>query len=129
MDTLIRILITLFSLVFSAGTVPPDSASQSATMRVDTVIEEVSVGAITSAYPALFSIRVRGYQPDGCDYPVEIVQSRGENTVEVHIFREIPPNILRTMQLVPYDAYISLGTFMRGTYQINVNGVLLEVSL
>lgn len=130
MDILIRILITLFTLGFSAEAVPPvnDLSSQSPNMRIDTVIEEVNVRVMES-FPVQIVLEVRGYQPDGCDYPVEVAQSRAENTVEVDIFREVPPDVMCTMQLVPYSANIPLGRFESGTYQINVNGMMLEVTV
>jgi hypothetical protein len=73
---------------------------------------------------------VSGYQPDGCDLPVIVEQRRDGNTVYVDIYRELPPDVFCTMQLVPYNDTIKLdGDFESGSYQINVNGVIVEVQL
>ncbi len=97
--------------------------------QVLTVIQQVDAMQLES-FPAQISLHVTGYQPDGCTYPVMVDQSREGNTVTVRIYRELPPDILCTMQLVPYDETIKLdGSFEPGEYTIDVNGTIVTVTV
>ena len=138
-DILVRLLVILFLLFFGtmsvvrmpengfAGGSPGQGGG--ASNRSLTVIEQVET-AILESYPYQINLTVTGYQPDGCELPVLVEQSRAGNTVYVEIYRELPPDVFCTMQLVPYQETIKLeGGFESGTYQINVNGVIVEVKL
>jgi hypothetical protein len=134
METLIRILILLFTMFFyfvlaTPVTVTGPNGQPEPTMTVQTVIESADA-LIMESFPVQIALNVRGYQPDGCDYPVEVTQTREGNTVNVTIFRTMPMAVLCTMQLVPYEDTIQLeGGFEPGTYTINVNGVTIEVTV
>lgn len=99
------------------------------TAEVPTVIDVVEALILESA-PVQLSLQVRGYQPDGCDFPVIVEQRREGNNVFVRIYRNVPIDIMCTMQLVIYDETIMLdGSFEPGTYTIDVNGVITEVTI
>lgn len=138
-DILVRILVILFLVFFgtmSVVRVPEDGAvggdlgqGGGASNRSLTVIEQVET-LVLEADPYQITLNVTGYQPDGCDLPVIVEQSRDGSTVYIEIYRELPPDLFCTMQLVPYAETIKLeGGFESGTYQINVNGVMVEVKL
>lgn len=135
---IVQILFFVFLLLFGTrasvedlgqggGGAPPPASSN--TTEVPTVIEAVDA-LILESFPAQISLQVRGYQPDGCTFPVIVEQQRDGNTVTVRIYREIPIDIMCTMQLVIYDESIKLdGSFESGTYTIDVNGVITEVTI
>ena len=98
-------------------------------MQVDTVIESVEVTVLES-FPMQLRLTVTGYQPDGCDFPVQVVQERDENTVSVHIFRDVPADVMCPMMLVSYEDGIMMeGGFSSGTVTINVNDQTVTVDL
>ena len=77
-------------------------------------------------------------QPDGPRISVSVenvmapvlVFNRDGNTVSVKIYRILPPGIMCTMQLVPYDENIKLdGSFDSGEYRIDVNGTVVNVKI
>ncbi len=138
-DIFVRLLVILFLLFF--GTMSVVRMPEGGTLAVEpgqgggaanrspTVIEQVET-LILESYPYQITLNVSGYQPDGCDLPVIVEQFRDGSTVYVDIYRELPPDVFCTMQLVPYTGTIRLeGGFESGTYQINVNGVMVEVKL
>ena len=105
------------------------SGAQPSGSEVLTVVEKVDA-LIMESYPAQISLHVTGYQPDGCIYPVQVEQTRDGNTVSVKIYRILPPDIMCTMQLVPYDENIKLdGSFESGDYTIDVNGTVVNVKI
>jgi inhibitor of cysteine peptidase len=98
-------------------------------MQVDTVIESVDV-LILESFPMQLNLVVKGYQPDGCDLPVIVEQSREENVVTVHIYRELEPDVMCTMMIVPYEETIQIeGGFEGGTVEIHVNEFTTSVDL
>jgi hypothetical protein len=134
MEGLIRLLIAFFLLLAGAGQsaepplaqVPP-GASEGQTIHSETIIDSVDAMLLES-YPVQIRLSVSGSQPDGCDYPVQVVQHRDGNTVTVEIFREVPPNAICPMILRSYNETIALeGGFESGTYTIHVNDYTLEV--
>jgi hypothetical protein len=102
--------------------IPP---GQVGVFEVPTTIETVE---LVSSDP--LTIHVTGYQADGCELPVEVLQTRVENRVQVRVYRLVPGDLLCSMQLVPYDAEVELiGNYEPGTYVIEVNGMELDVTL
>lgn len=94
-----------------------------------TVIEAVEP-EVTASLPATVRLRVRGYQPDGCKFPVQVEQTRDGNTVTVKIYRVKPVGVMCTMDLNPYSDTIMLdGTFDKGTYTVDVNGTVISVNV
>jgi hypothetical protein len=93
------------------------------------VIERVDA-LILESMPPQISLDVVGYQPDGCDFPVLVTQARSGNTITVNIYREVPPGVMCTMQIMPYQQTIRLdGTFDPGTYTISVNNQTISVTI
>ena len=110
---------------------PPDGDASGALpsgSEVLTVIDSVDA-LILESDPPQINLHVSGYQPDGCTFPVEVEQSVEGNSINVRIYRVLPPDIMCTMQLVPYDDTISLGSFESGAYTIDVNGTVITVNL
>lgn len=118
------------------GEIDPMASSQSDNqeaegnaMPVDTVIETVEV-AILESFPMQLQLVVSGYQPDGCDFPVEVAQRVDGNDVTLHIFRNVPPDVMCTMNLAPYEETILIdGGFTEGTVNIQVNEFTTSVDL
>jgi hypothetical protein len=135
-------LLLFFSAMSQTATPPTDQAapppsSQAVptpavtgnTFESLTVIEKVDPTVLESN-PAQISLRVSGYQPDGCKFPVQVEQTREGNTVHVKIYRNVPKAVMCTMQLVMYDETITLdGSFPSGEYTIDVNGTQITVKV
>jgi inhibitor of cysteine peptidase len=141
LNIFVRILFAIFLGIFlsmnahpsdlsnGGATVFPPSVEGALPAQVLTVIENVDA-LLLESFPVQINLHVTGYQPDGCDYPVQVSQSREGNSVTVTVYRELPPDILCTMQLVPYDETISLdGSFEPGEYTIDVNGTVITVTI
>jgi hypothetical protein len=93
------------------------------------VIESVEAFILESMPPQI-SLGVIGYQPDGCNFPVQVAQSRQGNSITVNIYREVPPGMMCTMQVIAYQNTILLeGTFDPGTYTITVNGITITATV
>jgi len=94
-----------------------------------TVIEKIET-QISASLPATVTMQVRGYQPDGCKFPVQVQQTRVGDKVTVKIFRLVPKDVLCTMELNPYNETITLdGTFESGTYTVDANGTVVVVKV
>lgn len=98
-------------------------------MPVDTVIESVEV-IILESFPMRLQLVVSGYQPDGCDFPVEVEQRVDGNDVTLHILRNVPADVMCTMNLVPYNEEILInGGFTDGTVNIQINDFTTSIDL
>ena len=98
-------------------------------MRSLTVIENVEV-IVLESYPMQIHLQVAGYQPDGCDAPVQVEQRRDDNHVYVEIYRSLDPNVMCPMNIAQYSKNIPLeGGFESGAYIIDVNGYVVEITL
>lgn len=147
LEMLIRLVLGFFfvlTAVFSGGAFPGSGGASDGgqgggevrptppgtnAAQVLTVIESVDA-VILESFPVQISLNVTGYQPDGCDFPVFVEQTRDGNNVSIKIYRELPVDIMCTMMLLPYNENIKLdGTFESGTYQIDVNGFIIEVTV
>lgn len=112
--------------------VPPIDATPTGgedvpTFRSLNVIETVEA-QILESMPMQITLQVTGYIPDGCEYPVQVVQRREGNTVYVEIFRDVPLAATCLAVQPDYAAEILLeGTFEPGLYTIDVNGTRIEV--
>jgi hypothetical protein len=94
-----------------------------------TVIEKIET-TVSATVPATVTLQVSGYHPDGCKFPVQVVQTRVDKTVTVKIFRIVPVDVMCTMQLNPYNDTITLeGTFESGDYTVDVNGTVVELKV
>ena len=92
-----------------------------ATEKVLTNIFKVDVQVMES-WPMRIALDVAGEQPDGCDLPVHVAQSRDGNSIQVEVYRELPYEIVCPMILRPYADNIMLdGDFVSGSYSISVN--------
>lgn len=68
------------------------------------------------------SLAIEGEHPDGCDYPVQVDQSRDGNSIQVEVYREVPADVFCPMILQPYKGTINIeGNFAAGDYTIRVN--------
>ena len=97
--------------------------------RVPHQIENVDI-VVLESYPMQIELHVTGYQPDGCDFPVQVEQRRTDHTVVVEIFRVMPEDTMCPMTIESYDATIRIeGGFESGSYTFDVNGFVVEVDL
>lgn len=139
-EIIIRILILLFALFFGVqgevgsppppvvATVPPPVSGEE-TFRSLTVIENVEA-LLLESFPVQINLQVSGYQPDGCDFPVQVEQRREGNQVFVEIYRDVPLAVMCPAMLLEYNETIHLeGGFESGTYTIYVNDQTIEVTI
>jgi hypothetical protein len=118
----------LFAFLGTRQTLPPVPPDQP-TFRSMAVIEEVQA-VVLESNPAQIELTVRGYHPDGCDFPAVIEQRREGSRFVVEIFRNVPLAAACPMMLNPYRATFHLdGTFDPGQYVIEVNGVVITVTI
>lgn len=97
--------------------------------RIQTVIETVEVNVLES-FPMQLDLVITGYQPDGCDFPVEVEQTIDGNRVSVAVYRNIPVDTMCPMNIVPYNETIRIdGSFTGGTIRINVNSFFTSINL
>lgn len=76
------------------------------------------------------SLAVEGEHPDGCDFPVQVEQSRDGERVHVEVFRLIPADVFCPMILQPYKGVIKLdGAFAAGDYAVQVNSHTQTVNI
>ena len=110
-------------------TIAHTPGAEGSPMRVFHSIESVDALLMESA-PVQIMLKVKGYQTDGCDMPVQTQQSREGNTVTVQIFRNLPPDMACTMMYTRYESTVKLdGGFEPGTYAIDVNGMVITVKI
>ncbi len=118
------------------GIIEPIARSQSTNqagegnfMTVETVIESVEV-IVLESFPMQLQLVVVGYQPDGCDLPVQVEQVVRGDTVTLQIYRDVPTDVMCPMVLNPYEETIIIdGTFEGGTITIEVNGFTTDIDL
>lgn len=114
---------------FANGADSSEAPTGGEMMQVDHIIEGVDV-LVLESMPAQLELTIRGYQPDGCEVPVLIEQTQTDNTINVHIYRELPADAICTMMVVIYEETIRLeGSFTSGSYTININGFTTTVEL
>jgi inhibitor of cysteine peptidase len=131
---LIRLLTAFFTAFFmgtstTVSVPPPDAQSGEETFQSPTHITNVEV-IVMESFPMQVRLHITGEQPDGCDFPVIVEQTRDGNTVTVSIYREVPTSVMCPMILLPYDDTISLdGNFEPGDYVFQVNDFIVEQTL
>ncbi|NLX11916.1 MAG: hypothetical protein GXY36_19895 [Chloroflexi bacterium] len=97
--------------------------------RSPTVIEDIEV-VVMESMPMQVSLTVTGYQPDGCELPVQIEQRREGNDIYVEIYREMDPAMACPMTIVAYNETIPLeGGFEPGEYTFHVNDYRETITL
>lgn len=103
------------------GVLPPNASLH--------LIETVDV-VVMESFPMQVALNVTGYIPDGCAAPTEIMQARDGNRVMVRVFRTLPPDVICAAMAAMYQETIPLeGGFTPGTYQFDVNGIIVEIDL
>lgn len=106
-----------------AQTLTPDDIG-----RVPHLIESVEA-VVLESFPPQVDLLVRGIQTDGCEFPVQVEQTRGTGTITIEIFREVPDTVACTEIITEYEERISLGALQPGNYTIEVNDFTLELDL
>ena len=141
-EWLIRLLLILFTGVSAPAPSPPaamppavpdpiviEAPGDAAMQAVDAVVESVEVLRLESL-PVQLQLIVTGYHPDGCEVPMVVEQQRDGNHVSVRLYRELPGDVMCPMVIVPFEETIKLeGGFETGTYTIDVNGFVTEVTI
>lgn len=131
MEVLLRMLIAVFLVIVGMATQAPATPppNDNATTRIATVIDSVTANVLSTS-PAQIELNVTGYQPDGCDFPVIVDQTRDGSTITVSIYRELPADTMCPAVLRDYAETIHLdGSFTPGTYSIKVNDFSFEVTV
>jgi hypothetical protein len=127
-EIIIRILLGLLMFLGVSEQAAPPPTSEP-TFHSPTIIDNVQ-GVVLTSFPAQIVLQIDGSQPDGCEYPVIVEQTREGNTVTVEIYRDMPVAAACPMMVVPYNDSIKLdGVFEPGTYTIHVNNYTLEVTV
>lgn len=90
------------------------------------IIDSVDV-LILESFPPQVSLDIKGSQPDGCRYPVEVTYRQSGNTLYVEIFRYAEINAICPMMLIYYDETLNLGTLPDNITKIDVNGVIVDL--
>lgn len=130
-EFLIRVLVAFVLGLFGISSVVTTEVEPQteAMIRQATVIESVEV-LVLESFPMQIDLHVTGYQAHGCDAAVQVAQSRDGQQVRVEIYTELPMGVMCPAVLRAYDDTIRLdGSFEPGTYQIDVNGTIVEVEL
>jgi hypothetical protein len=94
------------------------SAASGGELRADIVIETADVmvadGTVT--------VEMRGYIPDGCDFPLVIEQAVDGFSIEINVLRQAQPDVVCTMLIVDYRNTVVLdGAIPPGRYTLRVN--------
>lgn len=144
-ELLLRLLMFLLSMWFGIPMAAPASPAQGVKVtpvvgeggQMDEgsiilsplVIENVDT-IVMESYPYQVNIAVTGYQPDGCNFPIQVEQRRDGNTVVVNIYRELDLRAMCPQVITPYEETIRLdGGFESGSYTIQVNDYRLQLEL
>lgn len=128
LEELIRLLILVVGLLFAGAESQPIGDGPQM-QRQPIMIEEV-MPMTTRSLPAQINLRVSGTIGDGCDFPVQVEQTRDGDTVSVTLYREMPADVACTMMVQSYEDSIQLDdTFDSGSYTITVNGVSVTVDI
>lgn len=130
-EFLIRVLAALVLGLFGISSVVTTEVEPQAETMIQqaTIIESVEV-LVLESFPMQIDLHVTGYQAHGCDAPVQVAQSRDGSRISVEIFTELPMGVMCPAVLRAYDDTIRLeGSFEPGTYQIEVNGTIVEIEL
>lgn len=99
------------------------------TMKVPHVIQKVDYRILESS-PMQIHVEVTGYQADGCNVPVQVMQQRVGNSIKIEIYRELPPDVMCPQVIQDYSAIIPLsGTFESGSYSLDVNGTTVTMDV
>lgn len=128
LELLIRVLIVLFFGTVTTVQQPGmggDGRPPGNTFRSYTIIENVDM-VVMESFPVQVRLNVSGQQPDGCDFPVITEVARGDDTVTISIYREVPIDVMCPMVLLPYADTISLGEFQPGSYTFIINDYVIE---
>lgn len=126
LEQLYRIFLLIYAIFFvgvsaSPPVTPVPTVPPANTRVVPTVIETVET-IVNGTDNATVQVVLSGYQPDGCEAPLQIVQQIEGSTVRVRIFRELPVDAICPEMIVSYNATLTLpGTFTPGTYTVIVN--------
>jgi hypothetical protein len=94
----------------------------------DLVVEDVQ-GLALQSYPPQIALQVKGYAPDGCEFPRRVFRTQDGNSLIVQISRAINSEVMCPMVITPFEEGVWLGVMEPGTYRIRVNDFELEMQL
>jgi hypothetical protein len=95
---------------------------------VISAVGDVQVQVMESSPPQIV-LQISGTHPDGCNYPVEVIQQRSGDSIYLLVYRIVPPDAFCTMMMQNFEVSIPLeGKFTPGeTVNVTVNDYALEV--
>lgn len=78
---------------------------------------------VLESFPPQFQLHVTGSLPTPCHELRAVVdEPDAENQIHVQIYSLVDPNVVCVQVLEPFEANISLGSYVSGTYTVFVNG-------
>jgi hypothetical protein len=66
-------------------------------------------------------VNVLGYIPDGCETVVSVDVVKGDGTIDIAVYRQIPLGVMCPQMLVPYSDVFDMGIMPAGDYIVTVN--------
>jgi hypothetical protein len=66
-------------------------------------------------------VNVLGYIPDGCETAVTVDVVKGDGTIDIAVYRLIPPGVMCPQTFIPYSDVFDMGILPAGDYAVTVN--------
>ncbi|WP_204105668.1 MULTISPECIES: hypothetical protein [Spirulina sp. CCY15215] len=107
----------------------PQDTENSTLRQIPAIVETVEVDVLESE-PLQLSLKVTGNFQDGCKTPLKKEQKQDGMQINVTLYRELPTDTICPTVITPFQETIPLeGGFSRGTYTLDVNGVIVEQTI
>ncbi len=74
-------------------------------------------------------VNVLGYIPDGCETVVTVDIVQINETIDIAVYRQIPPGVMCPQMLVPYSDVFDLGVLPAGDYRVTVNNATDQITI
>lgn len=74
-------------------------------------------------------VNVLGYVPDGCETAVTVDIVKNDGTIDIAVYRQIPPGVMCPQAFIPYSDVFDMGVIPTGDYIVTVNNATDEISV
>lgn len=74
-------------------------------------------------------VNVLGYIPDGCETAVTTDIVKGDGTIDITVYRQIPPGVMCPQTFVPYSDVFDMGVMSAGDYVVTVNNATDTITI